>query len=136
MSSGMSMSTNLASSFSSSRPRLHADEIDQPLKLFSERSEAGSQSAWHRAIDNILHALVEVGAGLIHLVAKTMREPCTCRLTPDGLGLRLDALVGIEHATAPSSTRSERSTSMVKSTWPGVSMMLRRLLPRTRGRAT
>ena len=26
--------------------------------------------------------------------------------------------------TAPSSTRSERSTSTVKSTWPGVSMML------------
>ena len=29
-------------------------------------------------------------------------------------------------ATAPSRTRSERSTSMVKSTWPGVSMMLTR----------
>ena len=29
-------------------------------------------------------------------------------------------------ATAPSSTRRERSTSMVKSTWPGVSMMLTR----------
>ena len=27
-------------------------------------------------------------------------------------------------ATAPSSTRRERSTSTVKSTWPGVSMML------------
>ena len=27
-------------------------------------------------------------------------------------------------AIAPSSTRSERSTSIVKSTWPGVSMML------------
>ena len=27
-------------------------------------------------------------------------------------------------ATAPSRTRSERSTSAVKSTWPGVSMML------------
>ena len=27
-------------------------------------------------------------------------------------------------AIAPSSTRSERSTSTVKSTWPGVSMML------------
>ncbi len=27
-------------------------------------------------------------------------------------------------ATAPSSTRSDRSTSAVKSTWPGVSMML------------
>ena len=29
-------------------------------------------------------------------------------------------------ATAPSSTRRERSTSTVKSTWPGVSMMLMR----------
>jgi hypothetical protein len=29
-------------------------------------------------------------------------------------------------AIAPSSTASERSTSMVKSTWPGVSMMLKR----------
>ena len=29
-------------------------------------------------------------------------------------------------ATAPSSTRSDRSTSIVKSTWPGVSMMLMR----------
>ena len=28
--------------------------------------------------------------------------------------------------TAPSSTRSERSTSIVKSTWPGVSMMFKR----------
>jgi hypothetical protein len=27
-------------------------------------------------------------------------------------------------STAPSSTRSERSTSMVKSTWPGVSIRL------------
>ncbi len=30
-------------------------------------------------------------------------------------------------ATRPSSTRSERSTSTVKSTWPGVSMMLIRV---------
>ncbi len=29
-----------------------------------------------------------------------------------------------KQATAPSSTRSDRSTSAVKSTWPGVSMML------------
>ena len=32
-----------------------------------------------------------------------------------------------KQATAPSSTRSERSTSAVKSTWPGVSMMLMRM---------
>ena len=31
-----------------------------------------------------------------------------------------------KRATAPSRTRSERSTSTVKSTWPGVSMMLMR----------
>ena len=31
-------------------------------------------------------------------------------------------------AIAPSSTRNERSTSAVKSTWPGVSMMLMRCL--------
>ena len=39
-------------------------------------------------------------------------------------------------ATAPSSTRSERSTSTVKSTWPGVSMMLMRWSsPETGGRS-
>ena len=32
-----------------------------------------------------------------------------------------------KHATAPSSTRRVRSTSAVKSTWPGVSMMLMRM---------
>ena len=36
-------------------------------------------------------------------------------------------------AIAPSSTRSERSTSTVKSTWPGVSMMLMRWSRQTRG---
>ena len=37
-------------------------------------------------------------------------------------------------ATAPSSTRRLRSTSMVKSTWPGVSMMLMRWLAPEAGR--
>ena len=35
-------------------------------------------------------------------------------------------------ATAPSSTRSDLSTSIVKSTWPGVSIMLIRCLPTRR----
>jgi hypothetical protein len=35
--------------------------------------------------------------------------------------------------TAPSRTRSERSTSTVKSTWPGVSMMLTRVSPQKAG---
>ena len=39
-----------------------------------------------------------------------------------------DAATESNTVTAPSSTRSDRSTSIVKSTWPGVSMMLIRWL--------
>ncbi len=78
-----------------------------------------------------LDRAVEVGADLVHLVDEAdARHVVLVGLTPDGFGLRLNTGIGIENATAPSSTRSERSTSMVKSTWPGVSMMLkRRILP-------
>jgi hypothetical protein len=70
---------------------------------------------------------IEVGADLVHLVDEAhARDLVAVRLAPHGLGLRLDAVPPSNTATAPSSTRSERSTSMVKSTWPGVSMMLMR----------
>ena len=45
-----------------------------------------------------------------------------CRHTVSVWGSTPDTASRI--AMAPSSTRSERSTSIVKSTWPGVSMML------------
>ena len=82
---------------------------------------------------------IEVGADLVHLVDEDhARNVVLVGLAPDGLGLRLDALaLASSSAMAPSSTRSERSTSMVKSTWPGVSMMLKRIavaLPEGRGR--
>ena len=77
---------------------------------------------------DVVDALEEIGADLVHLVDEDdARHLVLVGLAPDRLGLRLDALVAVEHATAPSSTRSERSTSIVKSTWPGVSMMLSRL---------
>jgi len=47
--------------------------------------------------------------------------PCG-RPAPDDLRLRLHAPTPQNTATAPSSTRSDRSTSMVKSTCPGVSI--------------
>src|SRR6202044_1435887 len=51
------------------------------------------------AIDNVLHTFVEVGAGLIHLVGEDdARNAILVALTPDGFGLRLNALVRIEHA--------------------------------------
>ena len=72
-------------------------------------------------------AAVEVRADPVHLVGKDQPgDPVAVGLAPDRLGLGLDAGHGIEQGTAPSSTRSERSTSTVKSTWPGVSMMLMR----------
>ena len=44
-------------------------------------------------------ALEEVGAGLVHLVGEDdARNLVLVALAPDGLGLRLDALVAIEHA--------------------------------------
>ncbi len=63
----------------------------------------------------------------ILLTKQDARHVILVGLAPHGLGLRLDAGDGRRtRATAPSSTRIERSTSMVKSTWPGVSMMLMR----------
>src|SRR6185437_12398428 len=47
---------------------------------------------------DILKAFVEIGAGLIHLVGEDdARNAVLVALTPDGLGLRLDALVAVEH---------------------------------------
>ena len=80
-------------------------------------------------LHDVADALVEVGAGLIHLVGEDdARHLVLVALAPDRLGLRLHALVAVEHAHgAVEHAQAERSTSMVKSTWPGVSMMLRRL---------
>src|SRR5258708_3552371 len=79
---------------------LHADEIDQALEVVLgadrklDRNRLGAE-----AINDILHAFVEVGAGLIHLVGEDdARNAVLVALTPDGLGLRLNALIGIEHA--------------------------------------
>ena len=79
---------------------LHADEIDEALEL---ALGADRQLDRHRlgaeAIDDVLQALEEVGADLVHLVGEDdARNLVLVALAPDRLGLRLDALVGIEHA--------------------------------------
>ena len=93
--------SNLASSFSSSqttpfmrtrstRPLKYVLRADRKL----DRDRLGTQ-----AIDDILHAFVEIGAGLIHLVGEDdARNLVLFTLAPDGFSLRLNALVGIEHA--------------------------------------
>ena len=78
---------------------------------------------------HVVDRVVEVGAGAVHLVdERDARDQIFGRLAPDRLGLRLHAGHAQKTAIAPSSTRSERSTSAVKSTWPGVSMMFTRIL--------
>jgi hypothetical protein len=78
-----------------------------------------------QAVDDRLHRVFEGRADAVHLVDEAdPRHAVAVGLAPDRFGLRLDARTASNTATAPSRTRSERSTSAVKSTWPGVSMML------------
>jgi hypothetical protein len=69
---------------------------------------------------------LEIRAGLVHLVDEAdARHMVLVGLAPDGLALCLDPFLGIEDRDGtPSSTRRLRSTSAVKSTWPGVSIRL------------
>ena len=95
---GMSYIAPSASSFQTSA--FMRTRSIRPLKLFSE--PIGSWIAIGlraEPIDDVLQTLVEVGAGLIHLVGEDdARNLVLVTLTPDGFGLRLDALVGVEHA--------------------------------------
>ena len=79
---------------------LHGDEVDHAGEVALgtdrqlDRNRAGAQLLF-----DVVDAHVEVGAGLIHLVGKDdTRHAILVALTPDGLGLRLDALVAVEHA--------------------------------------
>jgi hypothetical protein len=75
------------------------------------------------AVDHRLDRALEVGADPVHLVdERDARHAVLVGLAPDGLGLRLDAGDRVEDGDGA----VERSTSTVKSTWPGVSMMLTR----------
>ena len=74
---------------------LHADEIDQALEVVLradrqlDRDRLGAE-----AVDDIVEAFEEVGAGLVHLIGEDdARNLVLVALTPDGFGLRLHALV-------------------------------------------
>jgi hypothetical protein len=109
--------------------RLHPDEVDDAavLPLAPERDldrrRVGVQLRLHH-----LDAAGEVRADPVHLVDEgDAGHPVAVGLAPDRLRLRLDTRDRVEDRDGPSRTRSDRSTSAVKSTWPGVSMMLIRM---------
>ena len=74
-----------------------------------------------------LHDHVEVRAHTVHLVdERHARDVVAVGLAPHRLRLRLDPGDRVKDRDRAVETRRERSTSMVKSTCPGVSMMLMR----------
>jgi len=83
----MSSSWYLAPSASSSQTTAFMRTRSmRPLKLFS--------APIAETVHDVVEALVEVGAGLIHLVGEDdARNLVLVALAPHGFGLRLDALV-------------------------------------------
>ena len=78
----------------------HAHEIDDAFELVlgADRQLHGDRPG-AEPIDDILEALEEIRADLVHLVAEhDARNAIAVALAPDRLGLRLHALVGVEHA--------------------------------------
>ena len=78
--------------------RLHADEVDDALEadLHAER-QLNHDRIGAKAVLDHLHREEEVGADLVHLVDEDhARHAVFVGLAPYRLGLRLDALVGVE----------------------------------------
>ena len=80
--------------------RLHLDEVDDaPEIAFGADRQLKADRLSGDAVDDVGHALEEVRAGLVHLVDEhDTRNVILVGLTPDRLGLRLDALVAVENA--------------------------------------
>ena len=79
--------------------RVHLDQIDQALEA---GFDADRQLQRHRtraqALLDVVDADVKIGADLIHLVGEDdARHFVLVALAPDGFGLRLHALVAVEH---------------------------------------
>ncbi len=79
---------------------LHANEVDDALEIGfgADRQLNADGTATDAGLD-VVDAFVEVGADLIHLVDEDdAGHVVLVGLAPDRLGLRLDALVAVEHA--------------------------------------
>jgi hypothetical protein len=73
---------------------------------------------------------IEVRAHDVHLVdVDHAGDMIVVGLTPDGLGLGLHAALGAQNGHRAVQHAQRALTSTVKSTWPGVSMMLMLAIP-------
>ena len=80
--------------------RLHLDEVDHALEVaFGADRQLKADGLAGDALDDVVDAVEEVRAGLVHLVDEhDARNVILVGLAPDGLGLGLDALVAVENA--------------------------------------
>ena len=78
---------------------LHLHEVDDALEVaLGAPGQLQDERKRLEAIDHHVHRALEVGAGAVHLVHEAdPRDGVAVGLTPDGLGLGLDAGDGVEH---------------------------------------
>ena len=80
--------------------RLHAQKVDDALevRLGADRQLNADRAAADLGLD-LVDAAEEIGADLVHLVDEyDARHAVLVGLTPNGLRLRLDALIAVENA--------------------------------------
>src|SRR5258708_4794090 len=83
---------------SSSSSQAASTSFSRYSLAWSSMSAGMSMSSYLAPIDDVLEALEEVRADLVHLVGEDdARDLVLVALAPDRLGLRLNALVGVEN---------------------------------------
>ena len=105
---------------------LHVEEVDDALELVLEPDGNREEDRVEAELFGELRLHLErVGSGTVAFVDEG--EPgyvIALELAVHGYRLGLDARYGAEHEYGPVEDTQTRSTSMVKSTWPGMSMRL------------
>ena len=78
--------------------RFHLDEIDDAFEIgFLADGDLDGYGAGVEALADGIDRVLEIGAGLVHLINEAnARDAVLVGLTPDGLGLRLDAMYRVE----------------------------------------
>ena len=106
-------------------------KVDQPAKGLLQMRRTGADGQIDRdrlavePLADFVERAEEIGPLAIHLVdQRDPRHAVLVGLMPNRFALGLDAFPALNTTTPPSSTRRLRSTSAVKSTWPGVSIRL------------
>jgi len=101
---------------------LHGHQIDDSVKLiFLSDGNLNGDGLGIEALAESIDGVLEIGAHLVDLVDEAnARNAIFIGLTPNFFGLRCTPWTASNTATAPSSTRRDRSTSAVKSTCRGI----------------